>query len=233
MKGWKGFVGLTLATVGVVAMGSALLAASWLLYSSMMERTRSDLEARAELAVAVLEEPLRTQDFRRIRAFGDECRARDVQFSVKSANGGLIYWNMQNDRGKGKWDWTECGPSLAREVGDFRITLGLNGDMMILYAGALTLAFLAFLAGIAGMIGFFFGFYRQRMKLAAMSRLQKERYEFVTEFTHELKTPLTGIIAAADMLEGNALADMIKSSAHRLDQLAQELIFVYWGRKEG
>ena len=45
-----------------------------------------------------------------------------------------------------------------------------------------------------------------------------------------LRSALTGIIAAADMMEGDKLADMIKSSAHRLDQLAQDLIYVYWGR---
>ena len=222
---------LALAAAALLTTGAVLAGASWTLFRAMMDRARSDLEARAELAAAVLEEPLRTQDFRRIRAFGDECRARGVQFSVESANGGSIYWNMQSAPEKGKWDWTECGPSLRRETGDFRIVLGLNGDMLVLYGGALALAGVAFLVGIVAMLGFFFAFYRQRMKLAAMARLQKERYDFVTEFTHELKTPLTGIIAAADMLEGNELARMIKSSAHRLDQLAQDLIDVYWGRK--
>ena len=227
----KGFSKLALATLALLTAVSVLVGSSLALFRSMMDRTWSDLEARAELAAAVLEEPLRTQDFRRIRAFGDECRRRGVQFSVESPNGGLIYWNMQNASGGEKRDWTECGPSLRREAGDFRITLGLNGDMLVLYGGALALAGIAFLVGISAMIFFFFAFYRQRMKLAAMARMQKERYDFVTEFTHELKTPLTGIIAAADMLEGDELAGMIKASAHRLDQLAQDLIEVYWGRK--
>ena len=225
------FSGLAVAAMAILTTGAVLVGASLLLFRSMMDRAASDLEARAELAAAVLEEPLWTQDFRRIRDFGDECRARGVQFSVQSANGGHIYWNMQKSSEGEKWDWTECGPFLRRDVGDYKIALGLKGDMILLYGGALALAALAFLIGIAGMLFVFFAFYRQRMKLAAMARLQKERYEFVTEFTHNLKTPLTGIIAAADMMEGNELAEMIKRSAHRLDQLAQDLIEVYWGRK--
>ena len=232
-KSFKGLKSLLLAAGGVLTTTALLVFASVTLFKAMMDRTVSDLEARSELAAAVLAEPLRTQDFRKIRAFGDECRRRGVHFSVESAAGGHIYWNMQSAPASEKWDWTESGPFLRREVGDYRITLGLKGDTVLLYWGALALALFAFLVGVAGMIFLFFGVWRQRMKLAAMARLQRERYEFVTKFTHELKTPLTGIIGAAELLGEGKLSEMIKASAQRLDVLARDLIDVYWGRHDG
>jgi len=228
----KRYRGLIVAVGALAVVVAVFVGACTVLYREMLARERSDLEARAELAAAVLEEPLRTQDFRRIREFGDECRERGVQFSVEGANGGLIYWNMKDAAGSVKPDHVEGGGLVIKPVGDYRICVSINGNMTFLYLGALLLAVFALVIGLAAMRFVFFGFYRQRARIAEMKRLEKERYEFVTQFTHELKTPLTGIIAAADMMEGDKLADMIKSSAHRLDQLAQELIYVYWGRKK-
>lgn len=219
MKRLKGYRGLVIVSVAFVAMMGLSVFEGTRLYRRTVDYARQDLKARAELAALVLEEPLRTQDFKAIREFADDCQAKDIRFRVFHRNG--VVFGSDGDVS-----------DLAEEhaCGEYRISLGINGRKILLpFLGSLALAGLAFLVGIAGMLFVFYAFYRQRAKLAEMKRLEKERYDFVTRFTHELKTPLTGIIAAADLMEGDRLADMIKSSAHRLDQLAQDLIDVYWG----
>lgn len=221
MKRLKRYRGLIVASLALAAVMAIFAYEGFSLYAKTVAYARSDLQARAELAALVLDEPLKTQDFKAIREFADGCKAKDIRFRIFHKNG--VVFGSDGE-----------APDFFEEhvCGEFRISLGINGNRILLpFLRALALAGLAFLVGAAGMVFFFFAFYRQRAKLAEMSRLQKERYEFVTEFTHELKTPLTGIIAAADMMEGDRLADMIKAAAHRLDQLAQDLIDVYWGGK--
>ena len=222
MKSANGVRGLVFATIGLVAMMGLFVYEGFSLYVRMIGYAQQDLDARAELAALMLEEPLRTMDFKRLREFNDDCLSKHIVFTVRHKDGGVIFGNENS------------APGFAghHDCGEYRISLGINGIATFLpFLGALALAGLAFLVGIAGMIFVFYAFYRQRARLAEMSRMERERYQFITAFTHELKTPLTGIIAAADMMESNKLADMIKSSAHRLDQLAQDLIEMYWGRK--
>ena len=222
MKRLKGYRGLVIVSVALVAMMGLFVFEGTRLYRRTVDYAWQDLHARAELAALVLEEPLRTQDFKKIREFADDCKAKDIRFGIFHHDGGNFLGVVGVDEDL----------SASQDCGEFRIRLGINGKKILLpFLGSLALAGLAFLVGVAGMLFVFYAFYRQRAKLADMKRLEKERYDFVTEFTHNLKTPLTGIIAAADMMGGDKLADMIKSSAHRLDQLAQDLINVYWGRK--
>lgn len=216
----KRYRGLIVASFALAAVMAVFVYEGFALYAKTVAYARSDLQARAELAALVLEEPLRTQDFKAIEKFEADCRAKEIELTIYHREG--VFFGKPREA---------SGWEVAQPCGEYRLRLAINGKKILLpFLGALAFASLAFLVGVAGMVFFFFAFYRQRAKLAEMSRLQKERYEFVTEFTHNLKTPLTGIIAAADMMEGDKLADMIKSSAHRLDQLAQDLIEVYWGR---
>ena len=61
---------------------------------------RRDLESRAELAAMTLADPLRTQDFARIRSFGESCLARGYDLVVNSSDGGRIFATF---RGGGTW----------------------------------------------------------------------------------------------------------------------------------
>lgn len=220
MSSVKRYRGLIVASLALAAVMAVFVYEGFALYAKTVAYARSDLQARAELAALVLEEPLRTQDFKAIGEFDADCRAKEIELTIYHRDG--VFFGKAREA---------SGWEVSQPCGEYRLRLAINGKKILLpFLGALAFASLAFLVGVAGMVFFFFVFYRQRAKLAEMSRLQKERYDFVTEFTHNLKTPLTGIIAAADMMEGDKLADMIKSSAHRLDQLAQDLIDVYWGR---
>ena len=52
---------------------------------------RRDLRSQAELAAEHLVEPLRTQDFRRIREFSDQLKAKGLELAITSVRGGRIF----------------------------------------------------------------------------------------------------------------------------------------------
>jgi two-component system phosphate regulon sensor histidine kinase PhoR len=92
---------------------------------------------------------------------------------------------------------------------------------------------LAGLVGTAGVLLFFFVTYRQRVRIRELSRLEKFRRDFISDVSHEIKTPLTGIIGAVDILdEGEALPledragalAMIRRESLRLNALVQNIL---------
>lgn len=212
-----------ISSCGFLVMVAAGVWQAFSLHSSVTRYVRQDLRARAELAALTLEEPLRTQDFKRIHAFGDDCRERDIIFRVLHRNrGGVLFETARGDI-PGFFENVECG--------DYRIVLGVNGvRLMLPFAGSIVLATVAFLVGVSGMLFVFFAFYRQRARLKELMRLEKERMKFITDFSHQLKTPLTGIIGAVDMMGDDPLAKIVKESTRRLDQLAMDLIDFHFGR---
>ena len=70
----------------------------------------------------------------------------------------------------------------------------------------------------------------QSRKLDAMRRAEEFRRTFVSDVTHEIKTPLTGILAAVDMLqesegtERDALVAMIRKESGRLNGLVHDVL---------
>ena len=86
------------ALLAAVAFVVFLAAFGWELFAyqrKVVEWARRDLQSRVDLAAANLEEPLRTQDFRRIHAFGDQCRADGVRLVVSGRGGGRIFDSRQ------------------------------------------------------------------------------------------------------------------------------------------
>ena len=69
-------------------------------------------------------------------------------------------------------------------------------------------------------------------RLAEMERREAFRRDFVANVTHEIKTPVTGILAAADMLSDAALPptdrqtllDLLQRESRRLDSLAHDVL---------
>lgn len=66
-----------------------------------------------------------------------------------------------------------------------------------------------------------------------MRKLEKFRRDFISNLTHEIRTPLTGILGAVDLLEdGENLSDsdrkamlaILKNESVRLDKLAQDIL---------
>ena len=69
--------------------------------------------------------------------------------------------------------------------------------------------------------------------LEEMRRLEKFRREFVSNITHEIRTPLTGILGAVDVLSEDdsltsndraAMLKVLREQAVRLDKLSQDIL---------
>ena len=69
--------------------------------------------------------------------------------------------------------------------------------------------------------------------LAEMRKLEKFRRDFVSNVTHEIRTPLTGILGAVDVLaedeeltpeDRSAMLTVLKEQSSRLDKLAQDIL---------
>lgn len=233
-----------LAAVGFVAVSAAFALAVGSFRASVVRAARESLDARAARLAGPLGEAVRTQDFPLLHRLGDECRAAGDRLTVytgrrkrvdSAAGGGVLYDNLP---GGG-----EQGGALAVERSGEGWAFRLAVPVALACAAsreALPLVLLAVLVGIAGMLFVFFGFYRQRAQLRAarrhldeLSALERERREFIADFSHELKTPLTGIIGAAEMLGEAAadrdaatvrLTDMITRESRRLNSLAQQIL---------
>ena len=198
---------------------------------------RRDLEARAELAAMTLAEPLRTQDFAHMRSFGESCRARGYELSVRTRGGGRFF----DTRRKGddsERDWI----GSAVERGEYSVALFRRRSEVFAPLGRVYRLFLlAALAGAAGMLVFFFAFYRQRVRIRELARTERFRREFVADVSHEIKTPLTGILGAVEMLE-NDVADsetrrrllaMVSKESKRLNALVQQILDLARLEREG
>ena len=104
---------------------------------------------------------------------------------------------------------------------------------------------LAALVGVLGMFVVFFILYRQRVRIRELAKLEKFRREFIADVSHEIKTPLTGILGAVDMLEGmevekksgggqwGVLLALIRKESKRLNGLVQSILDLARLEREG
>ena len=197
---------------------------------------KRELVTRAELAAMTLAEPLRTQDFAAVRAFGDVCRERGYELSVRASGGGRIFDTRRNPD-----DSTDRWLSAEASSGEYVVWLiRSRKEVFAPFRRTYRLFVLAALAGAAGVFVFFFALYRQRVRIRELARTEKFRREFVADVSHEIKTPLTGILGAAEMLsEGSAseaqkpLLSMISKESTRLNALVQQILDLARLEREG
>ena len=222
---------------------------------------RRDLSARTQLAADTLAEPLATGDFRRIRAFGDSCSEDGVRLTVFGSRGGVVFDSATAAFGdhSARPEMLEASASgagssmrtsqttgektlyCARSTGDFVVRLALPADRVFApFRRARTGLVLAGLVGASGILLVFLFTNRllasireKERQLAELQSAEAFRREFVANLAHELKTPLTGIIGAVDLLDGGeslpddsrrTLMGLLRTESARLDTLVKDIL---------
>ena len=213
------------AALGLVALTAAFAAERGAFRKAVAGWAGRDLDVRTQLAATTLREPLATSDFRRIHEFGAECEADGVRLTVFSGNGGIFFDSHRRgtDEPKSIYASAPCG--------EFRVRLGIPESRVLApFNRAGKGFFLAALAGGAGVLLVFFFSYRQGVRIRELARLEKFRREFIADVSHEIKTPLTGIMGAVDLLDDcpdeqrGRLLEMVKGESARLNSLAQSVL---------
>ena len=256
------------AGLGLTAVVYALVSETRAFRAAIGEWAARDLAARTELAAEALAEPLATGDFRRIRLFGDECRAAGVRLTILSRPGGMIFDTLTAAAG----DHGACPEVAAARTNGVGVAFRASdttGEDCLYCARATDRGFVRLaipqsrvfapvgktrstllLAGLVGACGILMLFLfvdrilarnralarerdEQARKLEELRRAEAFRRDFVSDVTHEIKTPLTGILAAVDMLqeedagdsaERRALTEMIRRESTRLNNLVQDVL---------
>ena len=209
--------------------------------------SEADLKSRAELAASTLAEPLRTLDFKVIQKVADQLKADGLRLRI--TQGGFFV--SEGDGLSGFFD--TCGEPYPADIpclfkvartGDFFVGVGRPVTKMLLpFLGSLLVIVLAALAGILGVLLFFFVTYRQRVRIRELAKLERFRREFIADVSHEIKTPLSGILGAVDLLgeakgEGeverrNVLLPLIRKESVRLNGLVQSILDLARLEREG
>lgn len=201
-----------------------------------------DLETRAELAASTLKDAVETEDFRRIHEFGAACTEDGVWLTVFSAPGGIVFDSLGKKAKEGEFMFA------THPCGTLRIRLGYPLSRVFAPYRRARMGFL--LAGIVGGVGVLFVLLfslRQRAKVRELARerdaqrrlveeMQKVeafRRDFIADVSHEIKTPLTGIIGSVDLLASGGdlppeakdrLLGMLKLESDRLNDLVQGIL---------
>ena len=215
------------AVLPAVAFAATVVVFAWLLvcfWRDVGVWARRDLRAQAELAAENLNEPLRTQDFRKLTEFHQALEEKEMILRVRSAQGGWIF--NGGFKGATVEEYVPCGDYLV----------GVAVEERRVYAPfyeALGGFVLAILVGVLGMFSVFFVIYRQRVRIRELARLEAFRRTFIADVSHEIKTPLTGIIGSVDALTESRdlppemrarLLAMLKKSSVRLDGLVRSIL---------
>lgn len=227
------------AALAAVAFLGALAVFGWLLNCFWIDIgtwARRDLRSQAELAADSLREPLASQNFRALTGLHTSLEAKGLILRVRSANGGWIFHGGY--KGATVEEYVPCG--------EYSVGVAIREEQVYApFYEALVGFVLAALVGVLGMFVIFFILYRQRVRIRELAKLEKFRREFIADVSHEIKTPLTGILGAVDMLEGmevekkggggqwGVLLALIRKESKRLNGLVQSILDLARLEREG
>lgn len=205
---------------------------AWELFAyqhKVIEWARRDLQSRVDLAAANLEEPLRTQDFAKIHAFGEYCRSEGLRLLITGHSGGLLFDSLPPTTGE------KTTFSAEARCGEYVVTIGMPQSRVFAPFWLAVIGFcLSGLVGVAGVFLFFLVTYRQRVRIRELARVEEFRRTFIADLSHEIKTPLSGILGATDLLTDNSpLVPLIKKEVARLGSLVQRLLDLSRLEREG
>lgn len=227
------------AALAAVAFLGALAVFGWLLNCFWIDIgtwARRDLRSQAELAADSLREPLASQNFRALTGLHTSLEAKGLILRVRSANGGWIFHGGY--KGATVEEYVPCG--------EYSVGVAIREEQVYApFYEALVGFVLAALIGVLGMFVVFFILYRQRVRIRELAKLEQFRREFIADVSHEIKTPLTGILGAVDMLEGmevekkggggqwGVLLSLIRKESKRLNGLVQSILDLARLEREG
>lgn len=227
------------AALAAVAFLGALAVFGWLLNCFWIDIgtwARRDLRSQAELAADSLREPLASQNFRALTGLHTSLEAKGLILRVRSANGGWIFHGGY--KGATVEEYVPCG--------EYSVGVAIREEQVYApFYEALVGFVLAALVGVLGMFVVFFILYRQRVRIRELAKLEQFRREFIADVSHEIKTPLTGILGAVDMLEGmevekkggggqwGVLLALIRKESKRLNGLVQSILDLARLEREG
>ena len=227
------------AALAAVAFLGALAVFGWLLNCFWIDIgtwARRDLRSQAELAADSLREPLASQNFRALTGLHTSLEAKGLILRVRSANGGWIFHGGY--KGATVEEYVPCG--------EYSVGVAIREEQVYApFYEALVGFVLAALVGVLGMFVVFFILCRQRVRIRELAKLEKFRREFIADVSHEIKTPLTGILGAVDMLEGmevekkggggqwGVLLALIRKESKRLNGLVQSILDLARLEREG
>ena len=228
------------AVLAAVAFVGALVVFGWLLNRCWVDIgtwARRDLRSQAELAADNLREPLASQDFRALTGLHQSLEAKGLILRVRSAKGGWIFHGGY--KGATVEEYVPCG--------EYGVGVAIREEQVYApFYEALAGFVLAALVGVFGMFAVFFVLYRQRVRIRELAKLEKFRREFIADVSHEIKTPLTGILGAVDMIgdggkskseveveQRNVLLSLIRKEAKRLNGLVQSILDLARLEREG
>jgi signal transduction histidine kinase len=225
--------GSSFSAPAAAAVGIAVFAALFVFELARFRRAVTDwaardLQARTLLAAAHLAEPLAAGDFGRVHDFGAACAEKGLRLTVVGPEGGVVYDSRRDDR-------DDPGRLVAEErAAGFLIRQSLPGAAVLApFSRARTGFLLAALLGGLSVLAVFHFTYRQRVRIRELARLEAFRRGFVADLSHEIKTPLTGILAAADFIESalrgadpsaNDVVALLRRETRRLDALVKDIL---------
>ena len=239
------------AVLAAVAFVACFAVFVWqlIVYQRNVSRwSEADLRSRAELAASTLAEPLRTLDFKAIQKVADQLKADGLRLRITEGH----FFVSEGDGLNGFFD--TCGEPYPADIpcvfkvartDNFFVGVGRPSFQMLLpFLGALLVIVLAAFVGIAGVLLFFFVTYRQRVRIRELAKLERFRREFIADVSHEIKTPLSGILGAVDLLrdQGSGIRDqgmmerlieMIEKESKRLNGLVQSILDLARLEREG